>query len=159
MGDLELPDALVVRVYLLVQTQLLLLKNHLLGLKLVDSFANAAERRLKVDEVALVGDPVPLGFDVINLDLFNFSFDAIALRLIRPLVFINISVLSQLGISLVLLVDLLLLLRNVRVFLLDVVLKLFLLLLLSLKLLHQLVQLLLQLAVLVVRVHVVNLNS
>lgn len=159
MGDLELPDALVVRVYLLVQTQLLLLKNHLLGLKLVDFFTNTAERRLKVDEVALVGDPVSLGFDVINLNLFNFAFDAIALRLIRSLVFINVSVLSQLSISLVLLVDLLLLLRNVRVFLLDVVLKLFLLLLFSLKLLHQLVQLLLQLAVLVVRVHVVYLNS
>ena len=79
MGDLELPDALVVRVYLLVQTQLLFLKNHLLGLKLVDFFANVAERRLKVDEVTLVGDPVSLGFDVINLDLFNFAFDAIAL--------------------------------------------------------------------------------
>lgn len=76
---LQLPNALVVGVYLLVQPQLLLLQNHLLSLKLVDFVADFSELGLVVDEVALVGDPIPLGFDVLNLDLFNFAFDTVSL--------------------------------------------------------------------------------
>lgn len=81
-------------VYLLVQSQLLLLENHLLGLKFVDFFTNFTELGLIVNQIALVCDPVSLSFDVLNLYFFDLALNTVALGLVGALVLVDVAVLG-----------------------------------------------------------------
>jgi hypothetical protein len=158
LGNFKLSDLFFVTLYLIVESELLLLENRFLGSEFFTVCGESHVFSLTLDQISLVGNPLLLNCDDLIFKFFSLLQDIVLLGLHGSRILINTSIL-ELGPNSVKLINSKLSLVNSVVSLLDILLKLFDLVFFFLELGNQVIQLFLKKFVLLDTIEIIDSYS